>query len=365
VEQQVYRTGVFPGSSGYLPGIRTDASSPCRGRQTGQVRRLIGMPSALVCVSGGVDSTVSLLRCRERFSRVRAVHVQTRNASLPPEAVECCRQLGVELVLIPAVDIFNERVRKPSLQMLSMGSTPNPCAMCNSLVKLALPFSILDHEEILVTGHYASCSKGILARGLDRWKDQSYFLSLVPREILEKCWFPLEKSLKSDVFQEAIRSELPFISRESQDLCFPLSRTGIPGEIVDTEGNRVGVHEGLEGYTPGQRKGIGAHGERKYVVRLDRQKNTVVIGDRDSLYSRGFLLDSINWLGDPPGEVFDCEVQIRYRKPGVPGRITLRENFAEVVFRNPQRAVSPGQIGALYIGEVVLGGGLIADLEEE
>jgi len=317
------------------------------------------MSSALVCVSGGVDSTVSLLRCTERFERVRAVHVKTRDRSLQPEAVECCKELGVELIVIPAEAAFRGKVKETSLQMLKLGLTPNPCAMCNARVKLALPFAILEPGELLVTGHYASHRNGVLSRGFDRMKDQSYFLSLVPREILSRCWFPLEHTLKPDVKREAEESGLPFTGKESQDLCFSLADKGIPGDIVDTEGNRIGVHQGLEGYTIGQRKGIGAHGDRRYVVRLDTTGNRVVTGGRAGLYSGGCLIDSINWLSDPPGTEFECEVQIRYRKPGVKCRVALREDYTEVVFRNPQKAVTPGQIGALYMNDVVLCGGVI------
>lgn len=323
------------------------------------------MSSALVCVSGGVDSTVALLRCVKRFQRVRAVHVQTRADSLAPEAVSSCRALGVDLEIIQAGEIFDELVRKPSMEMLGRGLTPNPCVMCNAMVKLALPYSSLKSGEILVTGHYARCSRGVLSRGADGKKDQSYFLSMVPSKILKSCWFPLENSLKPDVFLEALESALPFLSRESQDLCFSLEGKGIPGDIVDTEGNRIGEHRGLQGYTPGQRKGIGAHGGKKYVVRLDRSRNIVVIGDRSSLYSGKCLLNSINWLGEPPGTSFDCRIQIRYRKPEVHCRATLLNGQVKVVFREPQMAVSPGQIGALYIDGTVLCGGLISDWEEE
>ena len=178
-------------------------------------------------------------------------------------------------------------------------------------------------------------------------------------------FFPLETSLKPDVKNEVLLSELPFIRRESQDLCFSLAQNGVSGDIVDTEGNRVGTHSGLEGYTPGQRKGIGAYGERKYVVRLDITRNTVVIGDKDSLYNGKCRLNSINWLKEPPGEVFDCRIQIRYRKPDVAAGIRLTGESAEVVFKEHQKAVSPGQVGALYINDVVLCGGIISASGEE
>lgn len=323
------------------------------------------MSSALVCVSGGVDSAVSLLRCRKKFQHTRAVYVDTRGSGPPPEAVACCSELCVELLVIPASEQFRLRVSEPSLEMFQAGLTPNPCAMCNSLVKLAIPFALLEPGEKLVTGHYARYRDGVLSRGFDRKKDQSYFLSLVPPGILERCFFPLGESHKSDVLQEAVLSKLPFLKRESQDLCFTLQDRGTPGDILDTRGNRVGAHQGLAGYTPGQRKKVGAHGKRMYVVELNRVSNTVVIGGTDSLYSGECFLHSINWLTDPPDSKFECDIQIRYRKPGVPAAVTPAEGCARVVFKEPQKAVSPGQAGVLYLNDTVLCGGIISVSREE
>ncbi len=321
------------------------------------------MGRALVCLSGGLDSTVSLLRSTEEFDGTRAVFVDTRGSGPPAEAVESCRILGVELLVIPGASSFETLVKRPSMEMLEQGLTPNPCAMCNRLVKLALPFSELGGDEFLVTGHYAKMQDGRLLRGADPGKDQSYFLSMVPMEILSRCCFPLGGSLKTEVRTEGLHSGLPFISRESQDLCFSLEREGVPGDIVNTRGEVVGRHSGLGGYTPGQRKGIGAHGEKMFVTRLEPETNRVVIGGRESLYRSSCMLDSINWLAPAPGDEFRCLVQNRYRKPPQPALARIRGERVKIVFHEPQRALSPGQIGTVYLGDSVLLGGVIRDIE--
>ncbi len=321
------------------------------------------MGTALVCVSGGVDSTAALLSCITGYSRVRAVFVDARGSGPPGEAVDACASLGIPLVVIPAVEEFRHRVYGPSCEMLSAGLTPNPCALCNAGVKLALPAGILEPGEMLVTGHYAGFEGGVLFRGADGTKDQSYFLSLVPMHILERCHFPLARSLKSEVRQRVDASGLPYIQKESQDLCFSLPGRGIPGDILDMTGNRVGSHQGIEGYTPGQRKGLGAHGDRKYVVRVHGPSASVVIGDENNLYTGKCTLNSINWLRKPETGVFSCSVQTRYRKPAAKAVVTIRGEVAEAVFTTVQKAVSPGQVGVLYEDSTVIAGGIISSRE--
>ncbi|MCP4646171.1 MAG: tRNA 2-thiouridine(34) synthase MnmA, partial [bacterium] len=242
----------------------------------------------------------------------------------------------------------------------SLGQTPNPCALCNAKVKLAVPFCLLAPDEFLVTGHYAKYHNGLLCRGSDSSKDQSYFLSLVPKAILDRCYFPLADSVKTDVRAEVIENDLPFIASESQDLCFNRGKVGVPGDIVNCEGMVIGRHNGLEGYTPGQRKGLGAHGTRKFVVELDTYRNTLVIGDEKNLYSSSCFLNNINWLAVPQAQRMKCLVQTRYRKPAVEADLLLSNDglSAEVRFQSPQKAVAPGQVGAIFLSDRVLGGGI-------
>lgn len=313
-------------------------------------------------MSGGVDSTSALLRCRKICSSVRAVFVDVRRDGVPVEVTESCRALGVRLLVIDAWAEFSRRVKVPSETMMHSGLTPNPCALCNAGVKLALPFSTLSEDEVLVTGHYAGFTDGILTRGSDPTKDQSYFLSLVSLEILGRCFFPLARALKSDVRAEVISSGLPFIRKESQDLCFSPHGDGLPGDIVTVAGDIVGSHQGLAGFTPGQRKGIGAHSEKKFVVRLDRKLNRVIIGDKSDLYSSKCILNSINWLQKPHGKPFNCLMQTRYRKPAFQATVVpdLENDSAVVEFTEPQKSVAPGQVGAMFAGTGVIGGGIIS-----
>lgn len=289
--------------------------------------------------------------------------MDARGSGPPLEAVDACASLNVPLVVISAGEGFRRLVYGPSSEMLSAGLTPNPCAMCNARVKLALPREILEPGEKLVTGHYAGFEGGVLFRGADPSKDQSYFLSLVPMRILERCHFPLARSHKQDVRQEVNASGLPWIRKESQDLCFSLPGRGIPGDILDIQGNRVGSHDGIEGYTPGQRKGLGAHGERKFVVRVSGADASVTIGDEEHLYTGKCTLNSINWLQKPETAAFSCLVQTRYRKPAVPARVDGSGDEVRVVFQREQKAVSPGQVGVLYENDAVLAGGIISNRE--
>jgi tRNA-specific 2-thiouridylase len=321
--------------------------------------------SALVCLSGGVDSTASLLRSTEQFGSVRAVYVDTLGRGAPESATQCCRKLGIELNVIPAAEEFKSEVMDVTRKSYGLGQTPNPCALCNARVKLALPSAMLREGEVLVTGHYAWNDNGTLRRGKDPSKDQSYFLSLVPVHILKKCRFPLSHSMKVDVRREVIERDLPFIARESQDLCFKLDGTGTPGDIVDVNGETVGMHNGLDGYTPGQRKGLGAYGARKFVVELDHSGNRLVIGDEEFLYSDLCILDNINWVQELKEHRFSCLVQIRYRKAASYADVVLDEGSqsASVFFHSPQKAMAPGQVGALYFSDSVLGGGIIGKHE--
>lgn len=287
--------------------------------------------------------------------------MQTGHRAPPEQAYESCRQLGIEFSVADAKALFNTQIKQFTLDAYRSGRTPNPCALCNARVKLAVPFSMLAHGECLVTGHYAGNSVSTLERGRDSTKDQSYFLSLVSSDILDRCFFPLGESFKRDVRVEVLESGLSFVERESQDLCFRRAGSGVPGDVVDTDGSVVGRHNGLDSYTPGQRKGFGAHNGRKYVVQLDVVRNRLVIGEEQYLYSEYCILNSINWLNKPVEEKFTCKVQTRYRKTAVPADVFVKGDGKQAVvkFHRPQKAVAPGQVGVMFLSDSVIGGGII------
>jgi tRNA-specific 2-thiouridylase len=324
------------------------------------------MGSALVAVSGGVDSSVALLRSISLFDRVRAVHLDTGGTPCR-EAAAVSGHLGVEFTVCDASELFSREVAGPSLAMFRAGLTPNPCVLCNARVKLKIPFDMLEPDEVIVTGHYSGRTPdGSVVRGADPSRDQSYFLSFVPEEILRRCFFPLRDSGKEEVRREALTAGLPFRREESMDLCFDLWKDGdrgMPGPVVDVRLGPVGEHSGIGGFTIGQRKGIGAHGERRFVVSLEPSSGTVFIGSEEDLLSSGCTLERMNWLVPVPAGRFDAEIQTRHRRKPLGAEVMPLGEGALVRFARPEKAVAPGQAGALYQGNRLLGGGVITGVD--
>jgi len=320
---------------------------------------------ALVALSGGVDSSYALNLCIERYSHVRAGYVDTAGRGIPREVKDTAAATGVELVIINAKERFLEEVILWSEQMLSRGLTPNPCARCNARVKLLSLHEILKPSEVLVTGHYVRKDGDLVKRGSDPGKDQSYFLSLVDIDVLKDCIFPLGDMLKEDVRNKAMRMNIPFGRKESMDLCFNL-KTGAdqPGIVLDISGREIGRHAGTKKYTVGQRKGLGAYGERMYVVAVDPSAGTVTIGGRKDLHSTGCTAVDMNWFRKPACFPFEALVQTRYRRKPVPAILEYRDNSLHIEFKRPEEAVAPGQVCAVYLNTSVIGGGIISSTEQ-
>jgi tRNA-specific 2-thiouridylase len=284
---------------------------------------------------------------------------------------------------------FEENVVRPFCLEYSRGRTPNPCVPCNSTMKFGV---LLDKvrslgADFLATGHYARLERGAdgaatrMRRAADRRKDQSYALWAVPRDRLGTLMFPLGEIVKTDVKRLAGDLGLACAERlESQDVCFVesgdcgdfvvarLSTLGIevrPGDVVDVSGRALGSHRGLVRFTVGQRRGLGiSAAERKYVVELRPESNTVVMGDKRDLLSSEFTCAETNWLGDAGDRLpLRALAQVRYTHQAAPA---LVEEIAprptqrlRVTFDAEQNAVTPGQSAVFYDGDVVLGGGVI------
>jgi tRNA-specific 2-thiouridylase len=234
--------------------------------------------------------------------------------------------------------------------------------------------------QYLATGHYARLLKGPdgepgLHRGVDRNKDQSYFLSRVPREILPHLLFPLGEMTKAEVRARHQELGLPKGAdcRESMELCFvPGDRYqeflqaqegywASPGDLVDIQGRLLGRHRGLAHYTVGQRRGLGVPSSAPfYVVEIQPETNRVVLGRKEDLLSAGLRASRVNWLIPPPGEELEARATVRYRHPGGLARIRpVGEGGVEVIFHQPQAAVTPGQAVVFYQDDRVLGGAWI------
>jgi tRNA-specific 2-thiouridylase len=269
--------------------------------------------------------------------------------------------------------------------------TPNPCVMCNNWLKFGKLFDFADSvgAEYVATGHYARVQEvrdaecGVrsddwpgfaLLRGIDVAKDQSYVLFGIERRFLSRMLLPVGGHTKPKIRAIATELELRVADkRDSQEICFVTSghhaefvrrRRGdedMSGEIVTTDGAVVGRHRGIEGFTIGQRKGLGvAFGEPRYVVRIEADTRRVVVGTHGELARATFKADRANWLIDPPAEPFRCHVQVRYNSAATAATVTPLglDQFA-VSLDEPRHGVAPGQAAVCYAGNRVLGGGWI------
>ncbi len=319
---------------------------------------------ALVALSGGVDSSFALSLAIGQYRNVRAGYVDTDGSGIPASAAEVADVLGVQLVRLDASERFKTDVIDWSQDMLSKGLTPNPCVRCNARIKLRMLHEILEPSEVLVTGHYSRKQGNLVRRGVDSSKDQSYFLSMVDSRIISRCVFPLGAITKEQVRSEAVAGELPFRKDESMNLCFELlAERGKSGEILNTFGEIIGTHQGIESYTIGQRKGFGAFGVRMYVVSIDPVSGTVIIGERDDLLSKGCTVGCMNWFRRPSVSTAGLLVQTRYRRRPAVGDLEIMNDSIHVRFKEPEEAVAPGQVCAVYLDTAVIGGGIITAAE--
>jgi tRNA-specific 2-thiouridylase len=347
----------------------------------------------VVAMSGGVDSSVAAwLLAREGYDLVglfmrNGVHVEEAEV----RKKSCCSVgdardarmvaagLGIPFQAVDLADEFGGIIRY-FVAEYTAGRTPNPCAVCNRDLKFGRLFDFAAElgAEYVATGHYARVEhedgRPRVLRGLDRDKDQSYQLFCVREENLARTLLPLGGMRKSAV--RALAGEAGIRTAEkpdSQEICFVpsndyrvlLEQRGVelhPGELVDTAGKVLGRHAGTEHFTIGQRRGLGvAAGVPLYVVAVQPERGTVVLGSAEECGSRALVATGLNWIGfDPPSEPFRAEVQVRYRHLAVPATVELARGEARVVFDVPEAAVAPGQGAALYHGERLLGGGWIA-----
>jgi tRNA-specific 2-thiouridylase len=338
---------------------------------------------AAIALSGGVDSAVAAVLLRRQGWNLQGVHLRLTPWSSGEDWVRTLTQrLDIPLRVLDLQEEFAREVLDYFVSEYAQGRTPNPCVRCNAAIKFGRLWEYLKEERLthLATGHYArlqpiEADAPALLRGVDRRKDQSYFLSRLPRNLLPHILFPLGNLTKDEVRRIYHEVGLPVREnqRESMELCFIpegdyqeflQARRGVagpPGDFIDAQGRLLGRHRGLECYTVGQRRGLGIPArEPYYVTEIQAACNQVVLGHRGELYSSGLLASQMNWLIDPPSSDLEAVAVIRYRHPGVRARITLRgKSEAQVEFETPQSAVAPGQAVVFYDGDRVLGGGWI------
>ena len=349
---------------------------------------------ALVAMSGGVDSSVAAALMLEAGHDVVGVTLkQWEGPDGEMPVAGCCTvadaedarraaaQLDIPYYVLNYVDEFRASVVDRFVEDYHAGRTPNPCVECNRRVRFR---ALLERTtelgcDVLVTGHHARVRRDEdgyhLVRAFDGTKDQSYVLHMLGQAELSRVMLPVGEMTKVRVREHATRLGLRTAAKpDSQDLCFVGSGTyrdflrensqqaATPGPIVDTSGAVVGSHLGTIDFTIGQRRGIDVAAEgRRYVVDIQPDRATVVIGTQDDLAADGCLVEDVTFVaGDPPSSPF-VECQLRYRSRAVPAALSTRGSGRwGVRFAQPQSAVAPGQAAVFYSGDEVLGGGTIA-----
>jgi tRNA-specific 2-thiouridylase len=358
-----------------------------------QLGRPLGAARIVVAMSGGVDSSVVAALAARSGAEVIGVTLQLYDhGAAVGRAKSCCAgrdiydartvadRLGIAHYVFDYASQFREGVIERFADEYARGRTPIPCIRCNQGVKFTDLFGIARDlgADCLATGHYVRRVLGSegaeLHRAADPARDQSYFLFATTREQLDFLRFPLGDLPKPRV--RALARELGLLvadKADSQDICFVPDgdysavvrkvrpEAAVPGEIVDLEGRVLGRHVGLIHYTVGQRRGleIGGQPEPLYVIRLEPERQRVVVGPKRALAVRAATLSEVNWLGGEAAE--ELSVKVRSLARPVPARFNRTEEGGTVRFEAPEYGVAPGQAAVLYAGDRVLGGGWIED----
>ncbi len=352
------------------------------------------MPTVVIAMSGGVDSSVAAALLKEQGYNVIGMMLrlwsqagrEADNRCCTPDDMSIARRiaggLGIPFYVVDVRQPFFEEVVQPFLNTHQQGLTPNPCVRCNQHIRWGRMMKQAQAlgAEFLATGHYARirCRTDgalALARALDERKDQSYVLSVLNQEQLAHTIFPLGELRKDQVRELAQKYGLG-VSRkpDSQDLCFlagedyraflerEMPDVVRPGAIVDRQGRQLGWHRGLAFYTIGQRKGLGLAGPRPlYVLDKDLERNILVVGEESELGSSQMIVAGFNWIsGVKPEQPVRAEVKIRYKAALAPAMLEpMQDHSVRVLFDRPLRDITPGQRAVAYDGETVLGGGMI------
>ena len=375
----------------------------------------------VICaMSGGVDSSVAAAILKDQGYDVVGVFMKlwSPSAEATGDKAEniCCsveastaaravaKKLDIPFYVVNFADEFKKIVVDNYIHEYESGRTPNPCVICNRDIKGQLLFKKMKElgGDFLATGHYARIIKTSklmsqndnlkrkdykLYQGKDKVKDQTYFLWTLTQEHLEHLLFPVGDMTKPQVRELAKKYGLPTAERrESQGICFipdgdvagflkrHAKKLLSPGDIVDINGNIIGVHQGLVNYTIGQREGLGLGGPNAYyVVRLDKEKNILFVGDEKDLYRKELIATDLNWINpfsDVSCQLSDSEngkqktenrlgARIRHGHPIEKCQVSMINDQIKVKFEKPQRAITPGQSIVFYGGKEVLGGGII------
>lgn len=350
----------------------------------------------IVGMSGGIDSAMTLYLLQKSGFDVMGVSLRfgvwDHEKNLLKENVCCssgafliakniCNFFGVPYEIVDVKNDFHKKVVKYFISDLKKNNTPNPCVMCNHLVKIQKLIELKKKykADFVATGHYA---KTVLNKKIgevelktckDRKKDQTYFLSYLTQKQLECLKLPLANYLKEDLYKMANKLNLKVFNKtkQSQDFCFVANKSFNDflietfgkkvGDIVDEKGNVLGKHNGLYFYTIGQRKGINLSNGPFYVFEKDLKKNILfVTKDKKRIFKKEFYVEDFNLINTFKNGKIELKVQIRYGDRKSKCKIKIMEGRKiKVCLDKPKMAITPGQFAVFYDGNRCLGGGKI------
>lgn len=349
-------------------------------------------------MSGGVDSSVAAVLLKESGYEVIGITMQLQPPGMLSVAGGCCsletvqdarqvaEKLEIPFYVVNFMEVFEKQVIDYFTAEYLKGRTPNPCIACNRQIKFAelLQKALALEADYLATGHYVKVEynkireRYLLYRADDKQKDQSYVLYNLTQEQLAHTLFPLGDYTKPEIRKKAAQLDLKVANKpESQEICFIpdddykrflKERAGAdnngfkPGNFINTQGEVLGIHQGISFYTVGQRKGLGlALGYPAFVVAINPEENTIVVGKEEEVFQKGLLAKNNNFIAIPKLEnLLNVQAKIRYGAEPAEAVISPEaDGMVKVVFAKPQRAITPGQAVVYYQGDLVVGGGTI------
>ena len=342
----------------------------------------------IVAISGGVDSSIAAFLLKKKGYEVIGVTLKLFSSFYNPsidtqlkDADNICKTLEIEHMVINLEELFQKKIINYFRDEYLSGRTPNPCTLCNRIIKFETLLNIANKlgANYISTGHYAIVEKNpynnifYLKRAKNIEKDQSYFLYRLNQTILSKTIFPLGNLNKEEVRTIAKKNSIHVHEKkDSNEICFIGDRDyriffhrieGLNkrGRIIHKDGTILGYHNGVFEYTIGQRRGLGiSYSSPLYVLKLDSEKNDVIVGEREDLQHKELVAEDLNWIYDRPirGKKYFTKIR-SIHTPSLAKVVDINDNSLKIVFDKPQWAITAGQSVVLYENDTVLGGGII------
>ncbi|WP_418179266.1 tRNA 2-thiouridine(34) synthase MnmA [Aliarcobacter lanthieri] len=335
----------------------------------------------MVGMSGGIDSSVTAYMLQKQGFQVEGIYLKLHNRTDGYHESNLsyidgvAKFLGIKYHILDLVDKFSQEVYNYFVNSYLEGTTPNPCVKCNKQIKFGamLDFAKEQGASLLATGHYAKNDGNFFYMADDLSKDQSYFLSQVPKNALPYMIFPLNSYKKEDIVKLGANLDVAYKKitekNESQEICFvetvytdvikKYANIDVEGDVLDEAGNVVGKHKGYAHYTIGKRRGFTVKGaqEPHFVTKLNPKENTIVVGKKPSLEVNEVIGNSLNMYIED--KEFSCGVKLRYRSNTTPCKIKIEDDKVYISLEEPALGVASGQLAVFYDNDKVIGSAFI------